>query len=454
MQPRAAIAAIRFGLGRRPGEPVPGDPEAWLTGQLQAAPLPEEGPDLPDFAEIAAAFAEDRNDRVALAAAAEPPPVQAMARIGPPRAILLEQAEQRAQAALLLTTETPFRERLVSFWANHFAINARRGPVVGAHAGHMLRTAIRPHVTGPFATLLEAAVLHPAMLAYLDNTQSVGPNSRAGRGGRLGLNENLARELMELHTLSPAAGYSQADVTEMARILTGWTVRAAQPPGGAVFLPNRHEPGEKTVLGRRFEAGEAAVRVALRFLADHSATHRHIAAKLVRHFVADDPPPGAIRRVEGVLRDTGGDLGAASAALVATPEAWEAPLSKLRSPQDYVVAVLRAVGSPPPMVGSPPPPGQAVPFAMGLLGQPLWQVPAPDGWPDTAPAWTAPEAMLRRVEWAHGVAGRFARLNARDLAAELLGPLAAPATLAELARAGSARDALTLLLTSPEFQRR
>lgn len=447
MQPRAAIAAIRFGLGRRPGEPVPGDPEAWLTGQLQAAPQPEEAPDLPDFAGIAAAFTEDRNDRVALSAAAEPPPVQAMVRIGPPRVILLEQAEQRAQAALLLTTEAPFRERLACFWANHFAINARRGPVVGAHAGHMLRTAIRPHVTGPFATLLEAAVLHPAMLAYLDNSQSVGPNSRAGLGRRLGLNENLARELLELHTLSPAAGYSQADVTEMARILTGWTVRAAQPPGGAFFLPNRHEPGEKVVLGHRFEAGEEAAREALRFLANHPATHRHIATKLVRHFVADAPPPGAVRRVEGALRDTGGDLGAASAALVATPEAWEAPLSKLRSPQDYVVAVLRAVGS-------PPPPGQAVPFAMGLLGQPLWQVPAPDGWPDTAPAWTAPEAMLRRVEWAHGVAGRFARLNARDLAAELLGPLAAPATLTELARAGSARDALTLLLTSPEFQRR
>ncbi|MDB5383977.1 MAG: hypothetical protein JWO26_3609 [Rhodospirillales bacterium] len=254
---------------------------------------------------------------------------------------------------------------------------------------------------------------------------------------------------MELHTVSPTAGYSQADVTAFARILTGWQMRPMNQPGGGVwFNANRHEPGAHTALGRSFGEGERSAPEALAFLANHPATHRNLAEKLVRHFVADTPPPAAIRRVEGALRDMRDDLGAASAALVGIPEAWDGPLTKLRSPQDYVVAVLRAVGS-------PAPEGQGVVATMGRLGQALWQVPAPDGWPDTAPSWTGPEAMLRRVEWAHAVAGRFAaRSNPAALAEQVLGPLASPATLREMSRAGSQRDALTLLFTSPEFQRR
>ncbi len=451
MTRRAAIAAIRFGLGQRPGEALPADPTAWLAGQLRPGLMPPLPPGLPGYGDIAEALLRDRTEREqARLAAATAPQALPAAPPAPPRELrLIGEAEARAHAGVLLATTTPFRERLVTFWANHFAFNIRRGPVVAAHAGHYVRQAIRPHVTGPFATLLEAAVLHPVMLAYLDNNTSTGPNSPVGWRRNQGLNENLALEVLELHSVSPASGYAQADVTAFARILTGWQMRPlAQPDGGVWFNANRHEPGAKTMLGRSFPEGERGAREALAFLAGHPATHRHLAEKLVRHFVADTPPAGAIRRVEGALRDTGGDLGAACAALIDIPDAWDRPLTKLRSPQDYVVAVLRAVGFPAAEgLG-------AIPI-MARLGQPLWQVPAPDGWPDTAPAWTGPEAMLRRVEWAHAVAGRFAAGADPTAIAELtLGPLANPATLREMGRAGSRRDALTLLFTSPEFQRR
>ena len=449
MPQRAAIAAIRFGQGRRPDEAAAVDPVAWLTAQLRLpAPPPSEG--LPGYPQIATAIRRDRAAReeirttTAATLPAVPPPLmpdREQRQIG--------EAEARIHTGVLLTTGAPFRERLVTFWANHFAFNLRRSPVIAAHAGHYLRQAIRPHITGPFANLLEAAVLHPVMLGYLDNNQSTGPNSPVGWRRNQGLNENLAREVLELHTVSPASGYTQADVSALARILTGWQMRPlAQEDGGVWFNANRHEPGDKILLGRSFPQGERGAPEALAYLAGHPATHRRLAEKLVRHFVADTPPPGAVRRVEGALRDTRGDLGAASEALIATPEAWERPLTKLRSPQDYVIAVLRAVGS-------PAPEGLGVVGIMARLGQPLWQVPAPDGWPDTAPSWTGPEAMLRRVEWAHAVAGRFAgRTDPTGLAEQIMGPLVNPATLLEMRRAGSQRDALTLLLTSPEFQRR
>ncbi|MBR0656062.1 DUF1800 domain-containing protein [Plastoroseomonas arctica] len=451
MTQRAAIAAIRFGLGRRPDEPLAADPEAWLAGQLRPdVPAPALPAGLPGYGEIAEALLRDRTEREqARTAAAAAPPAMPLAPVLPRQLRLIGEAETRAHTGVLLATATPFRERLVAFWANHFAFNIRRSPVVAAHAGHYVREAIRPNVTGPFAKLLEAAVLHPVMLGYLDNNQSTGPNSPIGWRRNLGLNENLAREVLELHSVSPAAGYSQADVTAFARILTGWQMRPFTQPGGGVwFNVNRHEPGTKTLMGRTFGEGERSAPEALAFLANHPATHRHLAEKLVRHFVADTPPPAAIRRVEGALRDTRGDLGAASAALIGIPEAWDRPLTKLRCPQDYIVAVLRAVGF-------PAPEGLGVVATMARLGQPLWQVPAPDGWPDTAPAWTGPEAMLRRVEWAHAVAGRSAGgADPAALAEQVMGPLANPTTLREMSRAGSRRDALTLLFTSPEFQRR
>ena len=236
-------------------------------------------------------------------------------------------------------------------------------------------------------------------------------------------------------------------MTSFARVITGWSVaNGMQEPAGFRFRPMVHEPGEQTVLGRTFPPGEEGGVAALAFLAAHPATYRHLATKLVQHFVADAPPPAAVARIAAVLHDTGGDLGQAALALVGLAEAWQ-PLAKLRAPQDYVLAVLRAADLP----AEQRPDGAAV---MRGLGQPLFGAPFPIGWPDRATDWAGPEAMMRRVDWAYGVSGRAAALDPAMVAEASLGPLLTDATGTAIRSAGSRRDGLTLLFTSPEFQRR
>ena len=429
MDTHAAQALIRFGLGRRGQEPLPSDPAAWLRGQLAGS---DPGPQGPTIADGFAAIREDR---------ANPPTP------GTPRAIgTLFKGEVDALVANALATPTPFRERLVWFWANHFTVSLRNGRT-GAFGGDFVRTAIRPNVTGRFGDMLLAVMRHPAMLLYLDNAGSVGPNSPVGARTGKGLNENLARECMELHTVSPASGYTQADVTSFARVITGWSVaNGVQETAGFRFRPMIHEPGSQTVLGRSFPSGEEGGVAALAFLASHPATYHHLATKLVQHFVADTPPPAAVARIAAVLHDTDGDLEQAALALVALPEAWQ-PLAKLRNPQDYVLAVMRAADLP----ADHRPDGAAI---MRGLGQPVFGAPFPIGWPDRAVDWAGPEAMMRRVDWAYGVSGRAAAQDPATLAEASLGPLLTDATGTAIRRAGSRRDGLTLLFTSPEFQRR
>jgi uncharacterized protein (DUF1800 family) len=428
MDTRTAQALVRFGLGRRGAEPLPSDPAAWLLDQLRQ-PDPARFDDPPSAAAGLAALREDRETK--------PPP-------GESRARNLFQSQAAAQLANAVTTAAPFRERLVWFWTNHFTISLRRGEIACVAAA-FVEEAIRPNVTAGFEDMVLAVMRHPAMLLYLDNAGSVGPDSQAGQKSHRGLNENLARECMELHTVSPLAGYTQADVTAFANVLTGWSIERKQDPLGFRYRPNAHEPGVQTVMQQKFPPDEAGGVAALRFLSNHPATHRFLATKLVRHFVADDPPPDAVRAIEGVLRDTKGNLGAASAALVRLDAAWR-PGTKLRTPMEYVVAGVRSLDLPPeqvPMIG-----------ILGGLGQPLWNAPAPNGWPDRAADWSAPEAMLRRIDWANGFAGRIGNRDVLEISDTTLGPLLRDETRDAIRRAGSRRDAMTLLLTSPEFQRR
>jgi len=429
MDTRTAHALIRFGLGRHAAEPPPGDPAAWLRAQLQTA---DAGPPGPSAADGLAALRADRDNK----GDPERP------KLVPP----IFHTEIAAFATQAVTTTAPFRERLVWFWSNHFTVSLRGAPIA-AVAGAFLREAIRPHVTGRFGDMLLAVMRHPAMLMYLDNAQSFGPASPAGQRTRRGLNENLARECLELHTVGVDAGYTQADVTSFAKVITGWSVELKQEPLGFRFRPMVHEPGVKTVMGRTFPEGEQGGVEAMAFLASHPATHRHLATKLVRHFAADDPPRDAVRRIEGVLRDSGGDLGAAALALVELDACWT-PLTKLRSPQDYVVAVFRAAGV---AVDDTAP----VSNAIASLGQPAWAAPFPIGWPDRAADWAGPEAMMRRVDWCYGACGRFfPNVDAQSVAEAGLGPLLGAGTAQAIRRAGSRHDALTLLLASPEFMRR
>ena len=427
MDAQVTQALIRFGLGPKGSQAPPSDPIAWLDAQIAAPDAAQFPRDLPSTADGLTLLREQRKLKQNF--------------IG-----LALQADSRAQTAELVTTSAPFRERLVWFWANHFTVSTRQGETA-AVIGPYIREAIRPHVFGPFFDMLLAVMRHPAMLMYLDNGQSIGPDSPVGQKTHRGLNENLARECLELHTLSPAAGYTQADVTAFAAVLTGWSVEINALQPGFVFRADAHQPGPKTVMGRIFPPGDAGGILALDFLAHHPATYRHLAAKLVCHFVADTPPPDAVRTIEARLHDTDGDLGEAARALVRLPQAWS-PGTKFRTPFDFTVATHRLLDFMPPE--EPP----FLPNAMNALSQPVWGAPLPNGWPDRAQDWTAPDALIRRIDWAYAMAGHLGDRDPVGLASSALGPAMKPATLAAMRNAGSRRDALALLLTSPEFQRR
>ncbi len=429
MSPDAAHAAVRFGLGARPGAPVPGDPRPWLLAQVKPLAVPEG----PSAEEIRAMLQE--------------PDREAGARMRRD----FTRADSFGWARRMLTTEEPFAERWAEFWSNHFTVT-RRGTALSVQAGHFHRAAIRPLVFGPFDELLLRAYRHPAMLDYLDQFGSVGQRSAAGQRRNRGLNENLARECLELHSVTPAAGYTQTDVIALAQVLTGWSIgrgsRFNEPPD-FMFRPASHEPGPKTVLGQEFPEGEEGGVAALRFLARHPATYRAIALKLARHFVADEPPPGAVARIEAALRNSAGDLSAAARAVINEPTAWQ-PLTKVRSGQDYAISVLRGLGQP----------ERAAPMLVATLlrlNQRLWSPPAPIGWPDDAAAWAVPEQLMRRVDWVNELAGRAdvgQRLPLNELVEAFLGPLARAETVTAARRAGSMQEAVLLVLASPEAQRR
>jgi uncharacterized protein (DUF1800 family) len=447
----AAQAAIRFGYGPGPYDTPAADPRAALKAQLQ-------GPDpglaagmfdaLPSGQDAVQATLSDAVERQALREKGVPEKgnFNSLAEAMVPQ-------EALTQLSFAATTPYGFRERLVWFWANHFSVSVSKR-TCAPFAGPMIREAIRPHVNGRFVDMVAAVERHPAMLRYLDNDSSIGPDSRAGLRLHKGLNENLGRECMELHTVGLAAGYSQADVTSMAKLLTGWGVGPSEKGGdstGFLFRPNAHEPGPQTVMGQSFDGGEQAGIDALAFLAAYPTTYQLLAAKLVTHFVADTPPPDAVARIAGVLHDTGGDLGAASAALVDLPQAW-VPGQKFKTPFDYMISTLRA---------APPPPALTPPNMLGILtqlGQPLCNAPLPNGWPDQAASWAGPDAVMSRIDWAFTYAARFDSggegPQPLDAAQAALGPLLRPATVTAIAQAGSRREAMTLFLTSPEFQRR
>jgi len=375
----------------------------------------------------------------------------------PPQPLNIIQKTFRAEALARLQramiSDSGFVERLVVFWSNHFCISANKGELARMWAGSFEREAIRPHVLGRFADMLKAVEQHPAMLFFLDNQQSLGPDSRAGQNRKRGLNENLAREIMELHTLGVGGGYSQDDVTSLARIITGWTFAGRQgqlgAPGSFVFNANAHEPGGQRLLGKIYEAnGVAQGEAALADIARHPSTAKFVAAKFARHFVADDPPPALVARLQDTFRKSDGDLRALTVALVDSDEAWRAPLTKLRSPYEFLVAAGRLLAripdDPGPYLGS-----------LNLLGQPLWSPAGPNGFPDTNAAWAAPEGMKLRLDVSAQIASRLgANIDPRDLLEFAAADAASPETRRTIERAESRQQALALLLMSPEFQRR
>jgi uncharacterized protein (DUF1800 family) len=472
----AAIAANRFGLGARPGElaAVARDPKSWLKKQLKAPPPVLSGDGLKPSSETLAKVialrrqvSEERRDKKKEGASdGEDAVATAFKLASVYRPVYVDETYARFSHAI--ATDRPFLERLTQFWTNHFAVSIDKVAVLGL-AGAMEREAIRPRVTGRFADLLSAVEKHPAMLLYLDNPASIGPGSKAaryvgrrGNGRKADINENLAREILELHTLGVNGGYTQADVSTFAKAITGWSIGGQDhgrklarlgvdngTPGEFHFREVFHEPGAKRLLGKTYaDDGLKQGEAILRDLALRGETARHVCFKLARHFIADDPPPAAVNRMMRAWLDTKAHLPAVYEAMIESPEAWERPFSKFKTPADYIHSSYRALG---------------IPLrdkrrslqAFDTLGQRNLSPGSPAGWPDTSADWDGSSSLLKRVAWADVVAQRMGDArNARDLAPQLLGATLADETARAIGRAESGSQALTLLLASPEFMRR
>lgn len=435
------IAAHRFGFGPKPGEidGIAADPRGWLAEQVTTPqPLPVAMQDLPPVSENVL----DWWDAVIISVG------ELVRRIrGPYARLWAREAGARLHAAI--ATDAPFHERLVWFWGDHFTVSGAKGVVIGM-AGGFEREAIRPHVAGRFHDMLLASNRHPGMQFYLDNYRSSGPDSPQGYYGSRGINENLAREILELHTLGVDQGYGQKDVQEFAKILTGWTfARRHHPdPGGFHFNPGQHERGSKTVLGETIpEGGVTEGETVLARLAAHPATARHVATKMARHFVADDPPPGLIDKLERSFLDSQGDLKQVALTLIHADESWQAPLRKIKRPSEYVVAVRRALDDASDIA--------AVMEALNSFGNMPFMANSPAGWPDNEAAWVSPDAAVRRARFAQSAVSGTRRPQppAPELANAVLGDLLPEADRAQLD--GLPDDmARTLVLASPAFQRR
>lgn len=464
MNIQTAIAANRFGLGARPGElaRIDGRHKAWLKQQLAGpdrepvafASLSRSDSILADFQALRAARREGQQNPGEAAAADFVKQYTDKVR---------QHYRQQTIARYVhaIQSDLPFHERLVHFWNNHFAVSADKQPLT-ALTGAFENEAIRPNLDGKFSDLLLAVTQHPAMLTYLDNQQSIGPGSAlAQRANRrrndrnIGLNENLAREILELHTLGVDGGYTQSDVTSLAKVITGWSVGGNERgpfrggiPGQFYFRENIHEPGKQTVLGNVYkQPGVKQGKAVLKDLATHPATARHLATKLARHFIADNPTAGTIDRLATVFVDSGGDLAALHTAIIDAAEGWQSATTKYKSPHDYVISAFRALDH------VPDRPQQIV-AALVLMGQTPYRPGSPSGWPDTADEWGGADALYKRIEWANSVARFAKRVNPSDLAANALGPALSTSTSQAIARAESSQQGVTLLLASPDFLRR
>jgi uncharacterized protein (DUF1800 family) len=499
-QMKAAIAVTRFGLGAKPGEldEARNDPQGFLKSQIRRTGADQPAGPAASSAQRMAEFRDYRRERreARLEKASDTrPPAAAGATMeagaGPAMADTAQAKGQdagdpvkavgrmlrqdvgsdfSARAQLAATTDAAFRERWAMFWANHFTVSATKA-ITGTVVGPFEEEALRPHVFGRFEDLLSAAETHPAMLTYLDQIQSIGPDSEAAqfmkRGGprgvgaslqpaalqqrTAGLNENLAREIMELHTVGVNGGYTQADVTEFARAMTGISIGGQRDPayGVAVFREAAHEPGERLVMGVRYDQrGRDQANAILTDLAAKPQTARFLCAKIARHFVADEPPPALVARLEAAWTSSRGDLSKVAEALVSAPEAWTPKPEKFKTPYEFIVSSYRAAGAEPSGFDKLAP-------ILTSLGQKPFSAPSPKGWPEDAQSWAAPDAIVKRMQFAQAFSAAAVRdRDPKELAADALGERLSPDTAKAIARAESRPEGFALLLMSPEFQRR
>lgn len=448
----AFIAANRFGFGARRGDldTIGHDPMGWALAQLDARYAPH--PELQKLPTTAAALRDGMGMMQRAKKAKDSGDAEAQRKMLRETVKYLRDdyaAESAARTLVAIDSNAPFFERLVQFWSNHFTVSATKRQSITLVAAFE-RDAIRPHIMGNFADLLIAASRHPAMLVYLDNARSIGPNSLAGKRRNKGLNENLAREILELHSLGVNGGYTQDDVIALAKMLTGWTadIQGKGDGSGFLFVNLLHEPGNKTLLGKTYRAdGVNEAETALRDIAKHPSTATFIATKLARHFVADEPSAAVIQKLKDAYLRGGGALLPVYKTLIALPEIWQAPLTKIKTPNDYIISLLRASGMKADI--------SSLSRAYQSLNQIPFSAPSPAGWSDKGADWIGGEALLRRIELAENIARAVhTDIDPQTVLENTIAPVAADATRETVRRAGSKAEALTLLFSSPEFQRR
>lgn len=449
----AAIATTRFGLGARPGEiaTAAANPVDSLLRQIrtEGGPALTAAPSSRDGWLTLLAYREEI-DRIQSEGDPNPEAASQRARN---QLQAVQHRHLHARTLLAASTAAGFAERWVRFWSNHFSVSAD-GPDMMVLAPTLEAEAIRPNAFASFDHLALAAVLHPAMLVYLDNSASVGPSSPLGRRIGRGLNENLAREVLELHLLGAQGGYVQADVEAFARTLTGWTLgnQRLHPPhlwGRAIFDSRLHEPATQTVMGMRYaDTGGEQARAVIRDLAQPDKVARRLSEKLARHFLTDTPSQAQTDHIEQAWRRSNGNLAEVAAALISAPGAFDPAFTKFKPPEDFFISALRALSA-------SPPEGQRLVSAYAGVGQIPFTAPSPEGWPDDEVSWADPDAIKKRLEFTNALARRASRGMAPIARAEaVLGERLNADTGLAISRADSEVQGLTLLLMSPDFLRR
>jgi len=379
------------------------------------------------------------------------------------RRAYVDSAKELAQQTALanINSQQPLQARLLDFFSNHFSVSRANLPIT-LLAPTLEVEAIAPNLSEHFSDMLQAVTQHPAMLLYLNNERSTGPNSKIAERQRKkkqdktkGLNENLAREILELHTLGVGSGYTQDDVIELAKAITGWSVGLLQrkEAPGFYFRQYANEPGARTVLGRSYKTstGNRQGLAILKDLAEHPATAKHLSAKLAAHFISDKPSPDLVDSMQAAWLETKGHIPSVIKALIQHPDSWKITAQKLKTPREFVVSACRACG-----VSKPSP---NLYNTLEVLGHGLFNSGSPAGYPDDQEAWLGASALNSRIEWANHFASVVTKRKGDngepiELANFALGPLLSANTLEYLKGAESKQQALTLLLMSPDFQRR
>ena len=456
------VAAIRFGYGLSPSRPAPADAAALLAGltgpDQGVAAYPQET--LEQSAPLAQEYITVRAARRAAdktLGGTDPVLAKAVTEV---RRKLDRQMVQAALTALARAAGSaqPFRERLARFWGDHFTVRAKNLSEQGA-VNAFADAALRPHLAGRFGDMLVASTTHPAMLIYLDQTTSFGPNSPFALRHKRGLNENLAREVLELHSLGVQGGYSQADVTAFANLLTGLSYTLEN---GFQFRPAVAEPGAEVVLGKSSGGTGPArledIQAALHDIAIHPDTARHLARKLAVHFIADTPDDALVAHMTAAYAGSGGDLTATYTAMLEHPAAWADFGAKAKQPFDFLASALRALDvDPATMLGfTPKEARQRLLEPMRQMGQPFAEPSGPNGWPEEALAWINPQGLAGRIQWAMQMPETLAPVlpDPRSFVTVALADAAGALLVRAAAGAEAVAQGVGLVLASPEFNRR